>query len=125
MKKELNSPLAPEALGPYSQGIRVGDLIFLSGQLGIDQATGELAEGVVAQTEQAFRNIQHVLESDSLNLDNIVKVTVLLADINDFATVNEVYAKHFNEPYPARSAFAVKDIPKGARVEIEVIAHTN
>lgn len=125
MKKELNSPLAPEALGPYSQGIRVGDLIFLSGQLGIDQATGELAEGVVAQTEQAFRNIQHVLESDSLSLDNIVKVTVLLADINDFATVNEVYAKHFNEPYPARSAFAVKDIPKGARVEIEVIAHTN
>lgn len=125
MKKELNSSLAPEALGPYSQGIRVGDLIFLSGQLGIDQATGELAEGVVAQTEQAFRNIQHVLESDSLNLDNIVKVTVLLADINDFATVNEVYAKHFNEPYPARSAFAVKDIPKGARVEIEVIAHTN
>ncbi|AXY26053.1 reactive intermediate/imine deaminase [Suicoccus acidiformans] len=125
MKKELNSPLAPEALGPYSQGIRVGDLIFLSGQLGIDQATGELAEGVVAQTEQAFRNIQHVLESDSLSLDNIVKVTVLLADINDFATVNEVYAKHFNEPYPARSAFAVKDIPKGARVEIEVIAHAN
>lgn len=125
MKKELNSSLAPEALGPYSQGIRVGDLIFLSGQLGIDQATGELAEGVVAQTEQAFRNIQHVLESDSLSLDNIVKVTVLLADINDFATVNEVYAKHFNEPYPARSAFAVKDIPKGARVEIEVIAHTN
>lgn len=120
--KAINSNKAPEALGPYSQGVVTGDLIFLSGQLGIDRQTGKLEEGVEGQTRQAFKNISYVLEEAGLTLDAVVKVTVLLADINDFTAVNEVYAEQFDQPFPARSAFAVKDIPAGALVEIEVIA---
>lgn len=120
--RKLESIQAPEALGPYSQAIVAGDLVFLSGQLGIDRQTGDLVGGVVEQTRQAFTNIGYVLKEENLSLDNVVKVTVLLDDINDFAVVNEEYKKHFTEPYPARSAFAVKDLPAGAKVEIEVIA---
>lgn len=119
---KLESNRAPEALGPYSQAIVTGDLVFLSGQLGINREKGGLEEGVEAQTRQAFKNIQAVLAEAELNLNHVVKVTVLLKDIEDFAKVNAIYAEHFEQPYPARSAFAVKDLPASALVEIEVIA---
>lgn len=119
---KLDAKNAPDALGPYSHAIVTGDLVFLSGQLGMNKEKGALEEGVEAQTEQAFKNISAVLAEEGLTLANVVKVTVLLADINDFAKVNAVYAKHFNEPYPARSAFAVNALPAGGLVEIEVIA---
>ena len=121
-KTALSSANAPAALGPYSQAIKTGNMVFCSGQLGIDPATGKLAEGVVAQAEQALENIEHVLAEAGATLDNVVKTTVLLADIADFSTVNEVYASKFNEPYPARSAFQAAAIPAGGLVEIEVIA---
>ncbi|MCW6652731.1 Rid family detoxifying hydrolase [Aerococcaceae bacterium NML210727] len=120
--KVLQSNLAPAAVGPYSQAIETGNLVFLSGQLGIDRQTGQLVDGIEAQTAQAFKNIEYVLAEAGLTLANVVKVLVLLADINDFATVNGIYAEQFSEPYPARSAFAVQALPLGARVEIEVIA---
>ncbi|MCW6664730.1 Rid family detoxifying hydrolase [Aerococcaceae bacterium NML190938] len=120
--KVLQSNLAPAAVGPYSQAVETGNLVFLSGQLGIDRQTGQLVDGIEAQTAQAFKNIEYVLAEAGLTLANVVKVLVLLADINDFATVNGIYAEQFSEPYPARSAFAVQALPLGARVEIEVIA---
>lgn len=120
--KPLNSNQAPNAVGPYSQGIRTNSLVFLSGQIGINKETGQLVEGIEAQTRQVFKNISYILESDGLTLENVVKVVVLLADIEDFALVNEIYAEHFSEPYPARSAFAVKALPLGSLIEIEVIA---
>lgn len=114
---------APKAVGPYSAGIAMGELVFLSGQLGLDPATGSLVEGgVAAQAAQALKNVGALLASEGLGFGNVVKTTVLLADIDDFATVNEVYARSFAEPYPARSCFAVKDIPLGGLVEVEVIA---
>lgn len=119
--RKIESMKAPEAVGPYSQAIHTGNLIFLSGQLGIDRTTGKMADTIEEQTYQAFQNIQYVLEEENLNLSNVVKVLVLLADIEDFATVNTIYAEHFKEPYPARSAFAVKALPLKAKVEIEVI----
>ncbi|MBK0348895.1 RidA family protein [Aerococcaceae bacterium zg-ZJ1578] len=121
--KKLESSKAPAAVGPYSQGIQTGNLFYLSGQLGLNPETGKLVEGgVQAQAKQAFENIKQVLASEGLTLDNVVKVLVLLADIQDFAAVNEVYATQFNEPYPARSAFAVAALPLGGLIEIEVIA---
>ncbi len=120
--KEIKTDQAPAALGPYSQGIQTGNLVYLSGQLGLDPKSGDLKEGLDAQTHQAFANIQALLESQGLTLGNVVKVLVLLADIKDFGPVNEIYADYFQEPFPARSAFAVKDLPKGGLVEIEVIA---
>ncbi|WP_273340978.1 RidA family protein [Alloiococcus otitis] len=120
--KEIKTDQAPAALGPYSQGIQTGNLVYLSGQLGLDPKTGDLKEGLEAQTHQAFANIKALLESQGLTLGNVVKVLVLLADIKDFGPVNDIYADYFQEPYPARSAFAVKDLPKGGLVEIEVIA---
>ena len=121
-KSALSTARAPAALGPYSQAVVSGNLIFCSGQLGIDPATGELAEGVEAQAAQALENISHVLSEAGATLDDAVKTTVLLADIADFSAVNEVYASAFNEPYPARSAFQAAAIPAGGLVEIEVIA---
>lgn len=119
---KLESDLAPAAVGPYSQAIVTGDLVFLSGQLGLDKTTGQMVDGIKNQTAQAFQNIQYVLAEENLTLDDVVKVTVLLNDIKDFAAVNEIYAEQFNEPYPARSAFAVAALPLGGLVEIEVIA---
>ena len=121
-KTALVSANAPAALGPYSQAIQAGNLVFCSGQLGIDPATGKLAEGVVAQADQAFKNISNVLAEAGATLDDVVKVTVLLADIADFARVNELYATKFSQPFPARSAFQAAAIPAGGLVEIEVIA---
>lgn len=120
----LNTEKAPKAIGPYSQGIEAaGNLVFLSGQLPLDPETGSFPEGGIAeQTRQSIKNAEAILKSAGMSLANVVKTTVLLADISDFAAMNEVYATFFSSPYPARSAFAVKDLPKGALVEIEMIA---
>lgn len=121
-KTVVTSENAPKAVGPYSAGIVAGDTVYLSGQLGLDPAAGKLAEGVAAQAKQSLANIGALLESQGLTYENVVKTTVLLADIADFAAVNEVYASVFTEPYPARSCFAVAALPMGGLVEIEVIA---
>lgn len=121
-KTVLATGQAPAAIGPYAQGIRCGDTLFLSGQLGLDPATGKLASGVEAQAAQSIANIKAILASQGLTLENVVKTTVLLADIKDFAAVNAVYAEAFSEPYPARSAFEVGNLPTGGLVEIEVVA---
>ncbi len=114
---------APPAAGPYSQAIRAGDLVFTAGQLGLDPASGEMAgDGVAEQAEQALRNLAAILEAAGSGMDRLVKVTVFLAEIGDWPAVNEVYARLVPEPFPARSAFAVRDLPRGARVEIEAVA---
>lgn len=120
-KHVIASENAPAALGPYSAGIAAGNLAFLSGQLGLDPATGELADGVVAQAEQALKNVEALLTAAGATFDNVVKTTVFLADIADFNAVNEVYGSRFTEPFPARSAVQVGALPKGALVEIECI----
>lgn len=113
----------PKAIGPYSAYRVAGNFIFASGQIPINPATNELAKGdIKEQTAQCFENIKAILAENGLNLSHIIKTTVFLADINDFSQMNETYARFLNAPYPARSAFAVKDLPKGAKVEIEVIA---
>lgn len=117
------SNLIPKAVGPYSAYRVVGDFVYVSGQLGLHPETNELDLDVVSQAKQSLTNIQNILKELGLSLDNVVKTTVLLDNIDDFVTVNEVYATFFKEPYPARSAFAVKNLPKGALVEIEVIAY--
>ena len=123
MKKVISTSKAPAAIGPYSQAIQVGNLVFASGQIPIDPATGSfVAGGVKEQARQSLTNVKAILDEVGLTLDNVVKTTVFLADMNDFADVNAVYAEFFAEPYPARSAVAVKTLPKGALVEIEVIA---
>ena len=123
MKKVISTSKAPAAIGPYSQAIQVGNLVFASGQIPIDPATGSfVAGGVKEQVRQSLTNVKAILDEAGLTFDNVVKTTVFLADMNDFADVNAVYAEFFAEPYPARSAVAVKTLPKGALVEIEVIA---
>ena len=121
-KNIISTKDAPEAIGPYSQAVDIGNLIFCSGQVPLDPETGALVSGgIKEQTEQVFKNIEAILKEAGLTTENIIKTTVFLADINDFAEMNEVYAKHFKAPYPARSAVQVAAIPKGALVEIEVI----
>ena len=123
MREAISTDGAPAAAGPYSQAIRAGDLVFTAGQLGLDPATGEFgADDVAGQADQALANLAAILAAAGSGLDRLVKVTVYLADIGDWPAVNEVYARVVPEPFPARSAFAVKDLPKGARVEIEAIA---
>lgn len=123
MKKIISTKNAPAAIGPYSQAIEANGFVFVSGQIPIDPQTGDFVSGGVReQTERVFVNIKAILSEAGLSLDNVVKTTVLIASIMDFSEVNEVYASHFTGTYPARSAFAVKDLPKGALVEIEVIA---
>ena len=123
MKIVISTSKAPAAIGPYSQAIQVGNLVFASGQIPIDPATGNfVAGGVREQARQSLTNVKAILDEAGLTLDNVVNTTVFLADMNDFADVNAVYAEFFAEPYPARSAVAVKTLPKGALVEIEVIA---
>ena len=122
MKKVIATDKAPKAIGPYSQAIEADGLVFTSGQLGLIPETGELAEGVEAQARQALMNIKAVLAEAGLTMDNVVKTTVLLADMADFAAVNAIYAEFFTEgSYPARSAFQVATLPKGGLVEIETI----
>lgn len=122
-KQVIETKDAPEAVGPYSQAIKTGNFIFLSGQIGIDPQAKKLVEGgVEAQAKQIFKNIQAVLKEAGLALQNVVKATVFLKDMADFKKVNEIYAAHFQPPYPARSAVAVKDLPLSVDIEIEVIA---
>ena len=121
--KALSTEKAPAAIGPYSQAIEANGFVYASGQLPINPETGPFPEGgVKEQTRQSLLNAQAILQSAGLDLKNVVKTTVLLADIADFGAMNEVYAEFFAQPYPARSAFAVKALPKGALVEIECIA---
>ena len=123
MKTPLSTDKAPAAIGPYSQGITVGNMVFTSGQLPIDPATGQFpSEDIKEQTRQSLLNVKAVLEAAGMTMDDVVKTTVLLADMGDFTAMNEVYSDFFTQPFPARSAFAVKDLPKGARVEIECVA---
>ncbi|WP_299355585.1 RidA family protein [uncultured Porphyromonas sp.] len=122
MKQIISTPNAPAAIGPYSQAILVGDTLYASGQLGIDPTTGTFPEGVTAQTEQSFRNIHAILEAAGLSIDDVVKTTCFLADMGDFAAMNSVYERQFTGSFPARSAVAVKTLPKGGLVEIEIIA---
>ena len=123
MKKVINTNQAPAAIGPYSQAIKVGNLVYTSGQIPINPATGNFVEGgIKEQTRQSLTNIKAILEEAGLSMNNVVKTTVFLADMNDFADMNSVYAEFFSEPYPARSAVAVKTLPKGALVEIEIVA---
>ena len=133
MKQVINTSAAPAAIGPYSQAIQVSNLVYTSGQLPIDPATGAFVEGgIKEQTRQSLSNVQAVLREAGLSMSNVVKTTVFMADMADFAAMNEVYAEffagqsgkaeRFAEPYPARSAVAVKTLPKGALVEIEVVA---
>ena len=119
----ISTKNAPAAIGPYSQAIKVGNLIYTSGQTPIDPATGALvAGGIKEQTRQSLLNVQAILKEAGLSMSSVVKTTVFMADMNDFADMNTVYAEFFTEPYPARSAVAVKALPKGALVEIEVVA---
>ena len=123
MKQPVQTTLAPAAIGPYSQAIQAGDTVYVSGQLPIDPATGQFAEGDIRDlTRQSLLNVQHILESVGLSMAHVVKTTVFLADMNDFAGMNEVYSEFFAAPFPARSAVAVKTLPKGASVEIECVA---
>lgn len=123
MKKNINTSAAPAAIGPYSQAIETNGMVFVSGQLPVDPATGNFAEGGIKElTRQSLTNMQAILKEAGLTLDNVVKTTVFLADMADFAEMNEVYAEFFSAPFPARSAVAVKTLPKGARVEVECIA---
>ena len=123
MKKVISTTKAPSAIGPYSQAIQVGNIVYTSGQIPIDPTTGKFAEGgIKEQTRQSLLNVKAILEEAGLTMNNVVKTTVFMADMNDFADMNAVYAEFFSEPYPARSAVAVKTLPKGALVEIEVVA---
>ena len=121
--KAISTEKAPAAIGPYSQAIQVGNLVYTSGQIPIDPATGMIVTGgIKEQTLQSLTNVKAILEEVGLTMSNVLKTTVFMADMGDFADMNSVYAEFFTEPYPARSAVAVKTLPKGALVEIEVIA---
>ena len=125
MKTRIHTDKAPAAIGPYSQAVLAGDFLYVSGQLPLVPVSGAMAGDTAAeQAEQSIRNLSAILEAAGMTLDDVVKTTVLLADIADFAAVNEVYAKHFTGAVlPARAAFAVRDLPKGAKVEIELVAY--
>lgn len=122
MNNPIFSSAAPAAIGPYSQGVEAGELVFVSGQLPVNAEDGTMPTDVAAQAEQSLANVEAILESAGLAMSDVVKTLVLLSDMEHFGKVNEVYAAKFSEPYPARSCFAVKGLPKGADVEIEVIA---
>lgn len=122
MKTQISTTAAPGAIGPYSQAIDTGSMLFASGQIPINPADGSIPEGITAQTKQSLANVKAILAEAGLTVDNVVKTTVFLADMGDFAAMNEVYAEVFTAPFPARSAVAVKTLPKNVLVEIEVIA---
>ncbi|MDO8146176.1 RidA family protein [Helicobacter pylori] len=123
MKEVIHSTLVPKAIGPYSQAIATNDLVFISGQLGIDASTGEFkGADIHSQTTQSMENIKAVLKEAGLGMDSVVKTTILLKSLDDFAVVNGIYGSYFTEPYPARATFQVAKLPKDALVEIEAIA---
>ena len=122
MKKQIATTAAPAAIGPYSQAIDLGNMVFISGQIPVNPANGEIPEGIKAQTAQSISNIKAILAEAGLTIDNVVKTTVFLADMSLFTDLNEVYGEAFTAPYPARSAVAVRELPKQVLVEIETIA---
>ncbi|GAA8767732.1 RidA family protein [Helicobacter pylori] len=123
MKEVIHSTLAPKAIGPYSQAIATNDLVFVSGQLGIDASTGEFkGADIHSQTTQSMENIKAILKEVGLGMDSVVKTTILLKSLDDFSVVNEIYGSYFKESYPARATFQVAKLPKDALVEIEAIA---
>ena len=122
MKKIISTEMAPKAIGPYSQAVYINGHLYISGQLPINPETGKMPDGIAAQTEQALKNIVAILEEAKFTLNDVVKSTVLLKDINNFATMNEVYAKYYTSKPPARAAYEVANLPLGALVEIETIA---
>lgn len=122
MNTVISTPKAPAAVGPYSQAIKTGNTVYCSGQIGLDPATGTMVEGVVAQANRAFDNLEAVLAQAGAKMTDVVKFTIFLTDINDFSQVNEVMAAHVPTPYPARSCMQVAALPKGALVEVEAIA---
>ena len=122
VRAEVHTSAAPAAIGPYSQGIRAGGLVFTSGQIGAKPPDGAMVDGVAAQADRALRNLAEVLAEAGSSLERVVKTTIFLTDINDFASVNEVYARYLSAPFPARSTVAVAALPKGALVEIEMVA---
>ena len=123
MRQAVSTPSAPQAIGPYSQAIKAGSLLFVSGQVPIDPATGGIVEGdIAAQTHRVFQNIGEILKAGGASFDHVVRTTVFLADMNDFAAMNAVYATYFSAPAPARATVQVSRLPKDARIEIDVIA---
>lgn len=122
MKKTIASPLAPKAVGPYSQAVEAGGALYISGQLPVDGATGKMAEGIEAQTRQSLDNLGHILREAGYDYSNVVKTTVLLQSIGDFAAMNAVYAGYFTSEMPARICFEVAALPMGALVEIDAVA---
>ena len=122
MKQPIATTKAPGAIGPYSQAISVGNMLFISGQIPVNPATGEIPEGITAQAQQSLSNVKAILEEAGLTMDNVVKTTVFLADMSLFVPMNEVYAQAFSAPFPARSAVAVRELPKQVLLEVEVIA---
>jgi len=122
VRDEVHTDAAPAAIGPYSQAMRVGGFVFTAGQVGADPSDGSLADGVAAQADRALRNLAAVLAAAGSSFERVVKTTIFLTDMGDFQAVNEVYARHLSPPFPARSTIAVKALPKGALVEIEMIA---
>ena len=123
VREAVSSPSAPKAIGPYSQAIRAGSLLFVSGQIPIDPATGDLVQGDIAQqTHRVFANLKAILEVAGASFDNVVRTTVYLADMNDFAKVNEIYATYFSSPAPARATVQAARLPRDSRVEIDLIA---
>ena len=121
MKKAIATPKAPAAVGPYSQGVQTGNLLFVSGQIPINPETGTIPEGIEAQTGQSLENIKAIIEAAGATLSQVVKCTVFLKDMNEFADMNKIYAEYFTEPYPARAAVEVSRLPKDVKVEIEAI----
>jgi reactive intermediate/imine deaminase len=120
-KEAIHSQHAPAALGPYSQGIRAGQTVYLSGQLGLDPATGNLVDGIDAQAHQVFKNLRAVAQAAGGDLDDVVKLTILMADLADFGKVNEIMSTYFKAPYPARATYQVAALPKAAKLEVEGI----
>src|SRR6476661_3257248 len=118
-KQVIQTTDAPAAIGPYSQAIRAGDTLYMSGQIGLDPASGQMVDGLEAQAHRVFRNMQAVTAAAGASLDDVVKLSILLADLGDFAKVNEIMATYFKPPYPARSTYQVAALPKGAKLEVE------
>jgi 2-iminobutanoate/2-iminopropanoate deaminase len=123
VRQAVSTPAAPQAIGPYSQGIKAGSLLFVSGQVPIDPATGSVIDGdIAAQTHRVFQNIGEILKAGGASFEHVVRTTVFLADMNDFSAMNAVYATYFSAPAPARATVQVSRLPKDARIEIDVIA---
>ncbi|MFP7170112.1 RidA family protein [Terribacillus sp. 7520-G] len=122
MRNIIQTDKAPQAIGPYSQAVETAGTVYISGQIPLDPATGEMADSIEEQTDQVMKNLSAILEEANLSFDQVVKTTIFLTSLDDFAAVNEVYGRHLSEPYPARATVEVSKLPKGAKVEIEAIA---